>query len=92
MFKLVTFVAVASLALASLTGCAHRQSGAATTKQPNPAEVEKVQKRAEIDLGCNAVTVEVLQEGNMMNPWTFAAKGCDKSATYLARMGTIIRN
>jgi hypothetical protein len=89
MFKLLTVVTVSCLVLASLTGCAHRQAG---PKQANPAEVEKVQKRAELDLNCPTVTVEVLQEGNMMSPWTFAAKGCDKSATYLARMGTILRN
>lgn len=79
------------LALAVLSGCAHTPK---EKKAPvaNPAEVEKVQRRAEADLNCQNVTVEVLEVGSMMRPWTFVAKGCDKSATYMARMGTIIRN
>lgn len=85
-----TIVAVA-VTFALFTGCAHTPKEKAA-KRPNPAEVEKVQRRAEADLGCQQVTVEVLEEGTMMRPWTFLAKGCDKSATYLARMGTIIRN
>lgn len=77
------------LVLSALTGCAHGSKG---PRAANPAEVAQVQKRAEVDLSCNEVTVEVLQAGNMMQPWTFAARGCEKSATYLSRMGTIIRN
>jgi PBP1b-binding outer membrane lipoprotein LpoB len=82
------------VSLVFFAGCAHSNANkaAAEPKAANPAEVEKVKKRAEIDLNCQAVTVEVLEQGSMMQPWTFAAKGCDKSATYLARMGTIIRN
>ncbi len=85
-----TILAVAAT-FTLLTGCAHTSSEKAG-KGANPAEVEKVQRRAEADLSCQQVTVEVLEEGNMMRPWTFVAKGCDKSATYLTRMGTIIRN
>lgn len=92
MFRSITVV----MFLAFSAGCAHSGSNStkanAEPKAANPAEVEKVKKRAEIDLNCNEVSVEVLEQGSMMRPWTFAAKGCDKSATYLARMGTIIRN
>ncbi len=84
-------LALVVVALAVSTGCAHSPRA---PKTANPAEVEKIQKRAAVDLNCpnEAVTVEVLEEGNMMRPWTFAAKGCDKTATYLARAGTILRN
>jgi hypothetical protein len=87
MKKLIILFAVFAFA----TGCAHSQKG---PKTASSSEVEKIQKRAAVDLNCAAenVTVEVLQEGGMMTPWTFAAKGCDKSATYLSRMGTILRN
>lgn len=83
--------ALVVVALAVATGCAHSPKG---PKAANPAELEKIQKRAAVDLNCpnEAVTVEVLEEGGMMTPWTFAAKGCEKSATYLSRAGTIIRN
>lgn len=80
-----------SFTAALFSSCAHTPKEK-TAKGPNPAEVEKVQRRAEADLNCATVTVEVLEEGSMMRPWTFVAKGCDKSATYLARMGTIMRN
>lgn len=72
-------------------GCAHAPKG---PKTANPAEVEKVAKRAALDLSCPAesVTVEVLEAGGLMTPWTFAARGCERSATYLSRAGTLFRN
>lgn len=87
MKTLITLFAVFGFA----TGCAHSQP---RPKTASSSEVEKIRKRAAVDLNCPAenVAVEVLQEGGLMTPWTFAAKGCDKSATYLSRMGTILRN
>ena len=79
------------LTIVFFAGCAHSPR---EPKTVNPAELEKIQKRAAVDLNCpsEGVTVEVLEQGGMMTPWTFSAKGCDKTATYLSRAGTIIRN
>lgn len=84
-------LSLAVVAFVFATGCAHSPRA---PKTANPAEVERVQKRAAVDLGCPAesVTVEVLEQGGMMTPWTFSAKGCEKSATYLSRAGTLLRN
>lgn len=73
-------------------GCAHKQS-AKEPRDADPAAVEQVRKRAAIDLSCQEdVKVEVLEQGSMMRPWTFAASGCGRTASYLSRMGTLIRN
>ncbi|MGV3626041.1 MAG: hypothetical protein ACO1OB_34850 [Archangium sp.] len=80
-----------TISLALFSGCAHTPKEK-VAKTPNPAEVAKVQRRAEADLGCSQISVEVLEEGNMMRPWTFVAKGCDKTATYISSVGGIMRN
>ena len=77
----------------TLVACAHN-SQPKEPKPVNPAEVDRIRSRAAAELSCaeENVTVEVLEHGNTFKPWTFVAKGCDKTATYLSRMGTIIRN
>ena len=84
-------LSIVVVALVIATGCAHSPRA---PKTANPEEIERVKQRAANDLNCPAesVTVGVLQQGGMMTPWTFSAKGCDKTATYLSRAGTIIRN
>jgi hypothetical protein len=78
------------LSLTTLS-CAHKKA-AAVEKEADPAAVEQVRKRAVVDLGCEDVKVDVLERGSMMRPWTFAVAGCGKTASYLSRMGTLIRN
>lgn len=83
-----------AVVLVSVAGCAHSEKGERAPKAANQAEVDRVTKRAAVDLNCPEanVTVEVLEVGGLMRPWSFAAKGCDKTATYLSRAGTLIRN
>ncbi len=55
--------------------------------------IESVRKRAAVDLNCSeAIQVDVLEVGNSWRPWTFAAAGCGQRASYLSRMGTLMRN
>lgn len=89
-----------ALILLALQGCAHRSANADTSAKAEDkgtsdttADVEQITKRARVDLDCaEPIKVEVIEEGNMWRPWTFSAKGCGKSASYLSRMGTIMRN
>lgn len=75
-----------------LDGCAH--SSERPTKEASDSGTEAVRRRASADLNCpeESLEVRVLETGNMFRPWTFSAKGCNQSASYLSRMGTIIRN
>jgi hypothetical protein len=88
-------VLVAFAVLAGL-GCAHSSKNADSddsSGSETSEDVRAIQKRAASDLNCAApIKVDVVEEGSMMRPWTFSASGCGQRATYLSRMGTIIRN
>lgn len=76
----------------ALGACAHHREERAGTGEES-AEAQAIKKRAMGDLNCSEeIKVEVIQEGNMMRPWTFQASGCGQRATYLTRAGMIIRN
>jgi len=82
----------ALLAVSSL-GCAHGKSDSKSDAPDISSDVDSIRKRAALDLNCTeSIKVDVVEEGNMWRPWTFAATGCGQHATYLSRMGTIMRN
>jgi hypothetical protein len=82
------------LLLLSAFGCAHSKSETKEAEATDTSEdVVAIRRRATVDLNCNSeIKVDVVEEGSMWRPWTFAASGCGQRATYLSRMGTIIRN
>ncbi len=98
MMKLKTLVIAALLVAA--TACAHGSANGSAKKEeekpkePSADSVEAIRKRAAFELGCatDQLQVSVIEAGDMWRPWTFGVAGCDKRATYLYRMGTIINN
>jgi hypothetical protein len=85
------------LASLSLTACATSSKASAPADTGSGAgddgTIAAIKKRAAFDLNCTeaAVQVTVIEEGSFMAPATYGARGCDKQATYLERMGTILK-
>lgn len=89
--KKVHFVAVVGLMIAGTAAC-HGGKGANGPGEEDDAIVA-VRKRATFDLGCAAkdIVVVQLQEGSMMTAASYGATCGDKRATYIERMGTVIK-
>lgn len=84
-------------AFLALSGCATTSKSAAPADtgsgSGDDSTLAAIRKRAAFDLNCAeaSVQVTVIEEGSFMAPATYGARGCDKQATYLERMGTILK-
>ena len=83
---------VSMIALLALASCAH-SSSASKESSGDDSTIAAIKKRAAFDLSCPEASIQVqqLQEGGLMTTASYGAKGCDKSVSYLERMGTIIK-
>ena len=89
-----TLASLVSLSFLALAACSHHDSPPAESAAgQEPRVVASIRTRASFDLGCPADQVQVmeLEKGTFMRPATFGVTCGDKRATYLERMGTIIR-
>ena len=88
--KKIRFAALAVL-IASTAAC-HGGKGANSPGEEDDAVVA-VRKRAAFDLDCPEQQIKVvqLQEGGMMTAASYGASCGDKHASYIERMGTVIK-
>lgn len=102
MKKLFTILSLTLIA--GLGACAHseKQSEGTTAndeaKKPDSPKESKsaaaVRKRAAFDLGCesNQIQLSEIETENFVRPATYGATCGEKKASYIYRMGTIIKN
>lgn len=78
--------------LIACSGACHGGKGAHGPGEEDDAIVA-VRKRATFDLGCAEKDIQVvqLQEGSMMTAASYGATCGDKRASYIERMGTVIK-
>lgn len=78
----------------ALVACSHNDSsGGASAPKADTGAIAAIQKRASFDLGCPIEQVQVVQieQGTFMHPATYGATCGSQRASYLERMGTIIK-
>ena len=94
------FHAIAFTMLFALSACAHSEArtsessaGEAKAQTKESRTSAAVRKRAAFDLGCPGEQIQVAQieGGTLLHPATYGATCGDKRASYLERMGTIIK-
>ena len=91
------FLLPAALVLSLGTVACHHSQDTRTDAQKEAADeqetVDAIRTRAAFDLNCEAAQVQVVKiaDGSFTAPATYGATCGEKRATYLQRMGTIIR-